>query len=130
MSHEYDCGCQECNVIIVQSVNPAPIVVRPGQGGARGLQGAQGVQGKSGSQGIQGTRGIQGAAANIGLVSYVYNQYSPSATWNITHNLNFYPNVTTMDSSGSICEGEIDYIDSNTIRVTFLAPFSGTAYLS
>jgi hypothetical protein len=63
-------------------------------------------------------------------VAYNHKQNSSSAVWNIAHNLNFYPNVTTMDSSGSIVEGEIEHINRNNVRVTFLAAFSGEAYLS
>ena len=63
-------------------------------------------------------------------VAYHYVQNTPSSSWTITHNLNFYPNITTMDSSGSIVEGEIEHLNRNTVRVTFLAAFSGEAFLS
>jgi len=132
MSHAEGCGCSACSVqvnvpapinvvVSVQNVvqsTQGPIVVRPGQGGAAGIQGTQGIQ------------GLQGPIGPDKPFAYAYTQYSPSSVWSIAHNLNFYPNVTTLDSSGAICEGEIDYIDSNNIRVTFLAAFSGTAYLS
>lgn len=63
-------------------------------------------------------------------VAYQHIQGTSSAVWTITHNLNFYPNVTTMDSAGAVCEGEIEYLNRNTVRVTFSSPFSGEAYLS
>ena len=63
-------------------------------------------------------------------VAYHHVQNSASAVWTITHNLNFFPNVTTMDSSGSLVEGEIVHTNRNTVRVTFLAAFSGEAFLS
>lgn len=76
----------------------------------------------------------QNLSVNYGAVpaaiAYHHIQGSSSAVWEITHNLGFYPNVTTMDSSGSIAEGEITHIDNNILRVTFSAPFSGNAYLS
>jgi hypothetical protein len=65
-----------------------------------------------------------------GAVAYTHIQGTSSAVWNITHNLKFYPNVTTIDSSGAICEGEINYTNPNSLTVTFTAAFSGTAYLS
>ena len=75
---------------------------------------------------------VPGAGTGSGSQSVAYHhmQGTTSATWNITHNLGFYPNVTTMDSSGAICEGEIEHLSRNTLRVTFLAAFSGQAYLS
>jgi hypothetical protein len=63
-------------------------------------------------------------------VAYHHRQGIASNTWVIAHNLGFYPNVTTMDSAGSITEGEIVYNSVNQLTVTFSAPFSGNAYLS
>jgi len=112
-------------VVTVQGTNPTPpSVVLVGQGGATG---AQGVQGTQGTQGPQGTQGISGLTL---AVSYHHIQGSASSVWEITHNLNFYPNVTTMDSAGAICEGEILHLNRNTVRVTFTSSFSGEAYLS
>ena len=59
----------------------------------------------------------------VGPVSGVY-----SVT--LTHNLGFFPNVTTKDSSGETVETGLDYVDTNTIKLTMAQPFSGTAYLS
>lgn len=100
-----------------------PIIIGTGQGGARGPQGPQGVQGVQGIQGPQG----QGDQRPI---SYVHDQGMPSNTWTIQHNLGFYPNVTVVDSSGTVVEGAPDYVDSNTLILTFSAGFSGLAYLS
>jgi hypothetical protein len=49
---------------------------------------------------------------------------------NIIHNLGFYPNATIKDSAGDLVETGIDYINTNTIKLTMAQPFSGTAYLS
>lgn len=105
---------------------PAPIVigVGAGQGGARG---AQGVQGATGAQGVQGATGTSGLDK---VVSYTHIQGVVSDTWYITHNLGFYPNITIVDSGGTIYEGEIDYVSANAVTLTFSAAFSGKAYLS
>jgi hypothetical protein len=63
-------------------------------------------------------------------IAFTYSQQLASATWTIKHNLNFYPNVTVVDSAGTICEGEINYVDQNNIILTFQSAFSGNAYLS
>lgn len=121
-----------------------------------GTPGTQGVQGTIGAQGVQGANGggatlqdindaIAAAAINTtddlteGLlnkyfttarVSYEHIQGSVSNSWTINHNLGFKPNVTVVDSAGTIYEGEIAYTNTNSLTVTFSSAFSGTAYLS
>ncbi len=63
-------------------------------------------------------------------LAYAHNQGTSSATWTIVHNLDFFPNVTVVDSAGTIVEGEIVYTSRNQIVLTFSAAFSGKAYLS
>lgn len=73
------------------------------------------------------------------------SEYSYSTSWEIaqvtgpisgiysvliTHNLGFFPNITTKDSSGETVETGLEYINTNTIKLTMAQPFSGTAYLS
>ena len=67
------------------------------------------------------------APAQLG---FIYTQNTPSATWTISHNLTFHPNVTVVDSGGSVVEGETSYPNPATVLLTFAAAFSGTAYLS
>lgn len=40
------------------------------------------------------------------------------------------PAVTVVDSAGTVVIGEVDYLDDNTVRLTFCAAFSGTAYFN
>jgi hypothetical protein len=54
----------------------------------------------------------------------------PSASWEITHNMNKYPSVTVCDSAGTVVVGAISYVDSNSLVITFNSPFSGTAILN
>lgn len=63
-------------------------------------------------------------------LAYAHTQGTASATWTISHNLDFYPNVTVIDSAGTIVEGEIAYTSRNQVVLTFSAAFSGKAYLS
>jgi hypothetical protein len=62
--------------------------------------------------------------------SYTHTQYSSSSRWEITHNLMYNPNVTVVDSAGTIIEGSIEYLGPNSIVLLFSAPFAGKAYLS
>lgn len=66
----------------------------------------------------------------LGWGSYVHNQPIPSATWNVAHNLGYFPNVTVVDSSKKGVIGDIQYVDENSLVLTFSGGFSGKAYLS
>ena len=61
---------------------------------------------------------------------YVFNQASPSSTWNITHSLGGRPSVTVVDSAGTVVVGEVAYNSNTSVTVSFSAPFSGSAYLT
>lgn len=55
----------------------------------------------------------------------------PNVYWiEITHNLQFNPNVTVKSSAGDMLETGIDYNSINKLTLTMSQPFSGTAYLS
>tara|TARA_R110002153_G_scaffold96029_1_gene230169 strand:- start:786 stop:1322 length:537 start_codon:yes stop_codon:yes gene_type:complete len=51
-------------------------------------------------------------------------------TWTITHNLGKYPSVTVVDNSNVIVVGNVDYLSTNVIQITFEDPFSGCAFLN
>jgi hypothetical protein len=62
--------------------------------------------------------------------SFVHNQMVASVSWTITHNLDKFPSVTVIDSSGSAVIGEVNYSTSNALTLTFSAAFTGVAYLN
>lgn len=74
-----------------------------------------------------GESGPQGPGA---IVAYVFIQNSPASTWTITHGLDFVPNITVVDTAGSVVEGDYSYPNENTIIATFNGAFAGKAYLS
>lgn len=61
---------------------------------------------------------------------YIHNQIKSSDVWTIQHNLDKYPSVIIVDSSNSVVIGDITFIDKNSIIVSFVAEFSGKAYLN
>ena len=63
-------------------------------------------------------------------LGYVHIQEVASATWSITHGLGFTPNITVVDTAGTVVEGSYNYPNSNTVVLTFVGAFSGRAYLS
>lgn len=103
---------------------PVDIALLPGVTGQRGPQGEQGPVGPVGPVGPQGPAGITQA------IAYTHVQNSVSSTWSITHNLGFYPNVTTADSAGTSIEGTVNYTSATTLEITFGVATSGKAYLS
>lgn len=63
-------------------------------------------------------------------LGYVHIQEVASATWSVTHGLGFVPNITVVDTAGTVVEGSYSYPNSNTVVLTFIGAFSGRAYLS
>ena len=78
---------------------------------------------------------INGVLSNCGpgvapTLGFTHIQAVASALWTINHPLTFQPNVAVVDSTGEQVEGEVIYVDSDTVTVGFSAAFTGTAYLS
>jgi hypothetical protein len=81
---------------------------------------------------IIGETGPQGPSGQVNPsdLGYVHNQNVASSTWTISHGLGFIPNITVVDSAGSVVEGSYNYPNSSTVVLTFSGAFSGKAYLS
>ena len=75
-------------------------------------------------------KGEQGVAGSAGGASYTHDQMTASTVWNVTHNLNRHPSVVVVDSSGRVVEGDVVYVDSNRVTITFTAAFAGLAYFN
>lgn len=45
----------------------------------------------------------------------------------VAHGLGRNPAVTVIDSADDVCTGDVRYLDADTVRLTFSAPFTGTA---
>lgn len=82
--------------------------------------------------GPQGPGGIDGVQASdvVPLVSYTHTQSAALSTWTVTHNLNFFPNVTIFDSGESQVEGSVTHIDETSLTIDFSSAISGKAHLS
>jgi len=63
-------------------------------------------------------------------VSKSYRVNPPELIWTFTHNLGFFPNITTTDDANQEIVGTVTYIDVNSLKVEFSSPVSGWAYLS
>lgn len=63
------------------------------------------------------------------ISSFIYEQNTASSTWIIDHNLETYPSVTIVDTSGNIVIGNVQYNSNNQLTLTFNPAFAGKAYL-
>lgn len=59
-----------------------------------------------------------------------YTQTSPSISWEIEHNLGFYPSVELLDNENMEMEGNVVHVSVNLLRVLFNIPVSGRARLA
>lgn len=55
-------------------------------------------------------------------------QFLAGQSYTVTHNLNKFPSVTTVDSAGSHLIGNVQHINNNSFNVTFTATFYGKVY--
>ena len=60
----------------------------------------------------------------------VFIQSIASSTWSVTHNLSKFPSVTIVDSAGDEVEGDIYYINNQSLNIVFSASFAGKVYLN
>lgn len=68
------------------------------------------------------------AANTIG--EYVFEILTPQSEWIIEHNLGKYPSVTLTDNDGNVFFGNIQYLDLNTVKITFKKAITGKAFLN
>lgn len=72
---------------------------------------------------------------SVGGQAYRHVQSIPESTWTIEHDLGFFPNVTVLDSTGREVEAEVDWVDGDSLTVSFYGSngpvsFAGEAFLS
>lgn len=65
-----------------------------------------------------------------GDVHYEHIQSIATDEWIIDHNLNKFPSVTVVDSSGNMVYGDVSYPSSSRVVISFTAAFGGKAYLN
>ena len=62
--------------------------------------------------------------------TFIFEFDASQSTWRIRHNLNKKPSITVVDSADTVMTCAKEFIDMNTVEITFNAPFKGTAYLN
>lgn len=59
----------------------------------------------------------------------IYEQKTASARWEIPHDLGYNPDVTVINSAGSVVEPDVRHFGDDLVVVEFSGAFSGRAYL-
>jgi hypothetical protein len=73
---------------------------------------------------------IKGVTGGGGDAHYMHSQGTAEANWVVNHNLNKKPSVTVVDSMDNIVHGEVEYLNNNSVSLTFAGAFSGKAYFN
>jgi hypothetical protein len=73
---------------------------------------------------------VKGVTGGKGDAHYTHTQSTPEAVWEVAHNLGKKPSVIVVDSADTVVMGEIEYINLNSVRLTFAGAFSGKAYFN
>jgi len=60
---------------------------------------------------------------------FVHAQPLPLSSWTVDHNLGAFPSVTTVDNSGQLMYGDVQFISANRVVISFTQPVVGFAYL-
>ena len=81
--------------------------------------------------------GLLTASENVELklkvksdTTLVYPVTNTAPVWTITHNLGKRPAITTVDSSGNVIHGDIQYVNDNQIKITFSQTLTGAVYFN
>lgn len=61
---------------------------------------------------------------------FTYEQLVPSSEWRVQHNLNKFPSVTVVDSSGAVVAGDCRMVDTNNVIIYFNGAFAGKAFFN
>ena len=89
------------------------------------------TQGPSGPTGPTGPTGPAGPTGPVGTdLHYTHTQSIAAATWNVTHNLGKFPSVSIVDSAGTTWISDVNYLNVNSLTITFAAAFGGYAYMN
>ncbi len=75
--------------------------------------------------GEQGPAGPPGPKGDSGDKTFKQD-FTNASSVTVSHNLNKYPAVTIINSAGAEVEGDPNYIDANTLTISFSASFSGS----
>jgi hypothetical protein len=62
--------------------------------------------------------------------TFIFIQALAANPWIVNHNLNKFPSVTMVLSTGQVGMADVNYIDANNLTITFASAESGKAYMN
>lgn len=77
-----------------------------------------------------GTESAPLKVENVSPPQVIYMQGTAALTWTIDHNLNRYPQVTTLDLTGAQISGTVTWPTLNRVVITFSPAVAGKAFLT
>jgi hypothetical protein len=69
-------------------------------------------------------------AAFKDAATFVHDQRFDSNSWSIPHRLGKYPSVTCVEATGRVIVGQVTYVTSDLLTVSFNVLCTGKAYLN
>ena len=69
-------------------------------------------------------------ASAAGDLNFIFTQAIPSVTWTVTHNFGKFPSVSIVDTDDQEVFAQVDYIDTNSLTITFSSAQAGKAYIN
>jgi hypothetical protein len=79
---------------------------------------------------VSQSQGGDSSSSNVNDKNYVYEWATLESSVTVNHNLGKFPSVTIVDTSGSEIIGDINYINENTVTLSFSAETRGKAYFN
>lgn len=73
--------------------------------------------------------GVAGCWGYASPVEMVYTQPTPSNVWTISHSMNRYPDITSIDLNGNRIDGDESYPNLDQVVLRFNPAMAGTAIL-
>ena len=65
-----------------------------------------------------------------GDANYVFNQLSPAAVWTVAHNLGKWPAVTIVDDNDELIYADVEFVDNDSLTITFSTAVAGRAFIN
>ena len=69
-------------------------------------------------------------ASAAGDLNFVFTQAVPAVTWTVTHNFGKFPSVSIVDTNDQEVFAQVDYVDVNSLTITFSSAQAGKAYIN
>jgi hypothetical protein len=69
-------------------------------------------------------------ASAAGDLNFVFTQAVPAVTWTVTHNFGKFPSVSIVDTNDQEVFAQVDYVDVNSLTITFAEAQAGKAYIN